>query len=86
MANLIANNFLFFLSSQNDKEDKNSLVSFISEFYLPEELVSAKKTLINECEKLGISDSITKLKTSRQLSKGDGIQKVIRDICFISYY
>ena len=80
MAKLIADNFLFFLSSNYDKDDKNSLVSFISEFYLPEELVSAKKTLINECEKLGISDSITKLKTSRQLSKGDGIQKVIRDI------
>ena len=80
MANLVADNFLFFLSSNYDKEDKNSLISIINEFYLPEELISAKKTLISECETLGISDSITKFKTSRQLSKGDGIQKVIRDI------
>ena len=80
MANLIADNFLFFLSSEYDKDDKNSIVSTISEFYLPEELISAKKTLIKECELLGISDSITKFKTSRQLSKGDGIHKVIKDI------
>ena len=80
MANLIADNFLYFLSSQYDNDDRNSLLCVISEFYLPEELISAKKTLINECEKLGISDSITKFKSSRQLSKGVGIQKVIRDL------
>ena len=80
MANLIADNCLFFLSSEYDKDDKNSVLCIINEFYSPDELISAKKTLIIECEKLGISDSITKYKSSRQLSKGDGIQKVIRDL------
>ena len=80
MAKLIASNCIFFLSSHYDNDNKNSLVSIISEFYLPEEIISTKTILIDECEKLGISNSIAKFKPTRQLTKGDGIQKVIRDI------
>ena len=80
MANLIASNFLYFLSSNYDNENKNSLISIITDFYKPEELISAKQILIDECDKLGISDSITEFKKRRQLSKGDGIQKVIKDL------
>ena len=80
MGTLVPNNFLFFLYTNYDKEDKNSLISIISEFYLPEELISAKDILVRECDNLGISNSITEFKISRQLANGDGIQNVIRDI------
>ena len=62
MAKLIASNCIFFLSSHYDNDNKNSLVSIISEFYLPEEIISTKTILIDECEKLGISNSIAKFK------------------------
>ena len=80
MANLVASNFIYFLSTHYNNENRDSLISTISEFYLPDELITAKQILIEECEKLGISESIAKFKKRRQLLQGDGIQKVIKDL------
>ena len=62
MANLIANELLCFLSSQYDKVDKDSLFSTASGFYSFEESIAAKQLLIDECDKLGLTDSILEFK------------------------
>ena len=80
MADLVASDYLCFLSSQYDKVDKESLFSVICEFYEFDESVTAKQLLINECDKLGLSDSINEFKKRRQNAKGDGNKKVARDI------
>ena len=66
MANFVKNEFLCFLVTNYDKLDKDSLISTSSEFYNPDELIAAKQLLIDECEKLALSDSILEYKKRRQ--------------------
>ena len=80
MANFVANELLLFLSFQYDEADRDSIYSTISEFYSLEESIVAKQILINECNTLGISDAIYDFKKRRHNAKGNGNQKVVKDI------
>ena len=80
MSNLVANNVLYFLASEYDKENNENIISTLNDFYLPEELTAAKAILIDECQKLSISDAITKFSVRRQLAKNDGVLKTVKDI------
>ena len=80
MACQTTNELLCFLSSQYDTVDKDCLYSIASEFYTLDESNTAKKILIKECERLGLTDAIAKFTKRRQNAKGDGCEKVINDI------
>ena len=71
---------LSYLSFQYDKADRECLFSAMSDFYTFEESTAAKQILIDECDKLGLSEAISDFKKRRQNAKGDGNVKVVRDI------
>ena len=68
MAKLLASNVLFFFSSHYNKETKKDLTSSISEFYLPDELISAKQILIEECVQLNLSNEISEYSKRRHIT------------------
>ena len=75
------NELLCFLTFYGDKLDRTSLLSAISGFYTHEEAVAAKQLLIQECDKLGLSNSITEFKKKRlNTTKEDALPKVTKDI------
>ena len=80
MAKLVVNELLCFITFYHDKLDRNSLFSFISEFYSHDEAVSAKLLLIAECDKLRLSKDIADFKKKRLNTKEDALQKVSKDI------
>ena len=80
VADLIINKLLCFLACQYDKVDKDALNSVICDFYSFEESVAAKQILADECDKLGLTDSILEFKKRRQNAKGNGNLKVVKDI------
>ena len=78
MANLMVNELLCFLSHQFDKLDRSNLNAVLLEFYTREEVVTAKRILIAECEKDNVSNAINDSKKNRIGSNVE--QKVIQDL------
>ena len=79
MDKLLSCELLCYLSHQYDKVDRECLISTVSDFYTLEESLTAKQLIIDECEKLGLTDSIGEFKKRRQNAKGDGNLKVVKD-------
>jgi hypothetical protein len=79
---LVVNELLCFLSTHSHGNlDRENLFSTLWEFYTINEATDAKEILINECEKLTITDSIKEFTAKRQTSKPQiGLQKIVNNI------
>jgi hypothetical protein len=80
MVPLAINEFLCFVSVQFDKLDRENLVSTLIDFYSYEEALLAKETLISECDKILINDSIKDFKAKRREAKAGTTKKVVEDV------
>ena len=79
MANYIVNETLCFVSVQNDKLDRANIQSIVSDFYTLDELRSAKKLLLCECDIDGLADSINS-EYRKDRKKPNVEQKVVKDL------
>ena len=79
MQNLHINEFLCFLTGQFDKLDRENLISTLVEFYSFREALDAKTTLVSECEKVSIMDSIKEFAVKRVKGKSGALRRVVTD-------
>ena len=79
MAPLHINEFLCFLTVQFDKLDRENLISILVDSYVLGEAIEAKNTLIAECEKISIKDSIKDFSKPRVKGKADALRRVVTD-------
>ena len=82
MTSNTVDNLLYFVSESFDNLDRRHINNLIVDFYKLDELIAAKTLLISECERIGISDSISEFKKKRHntRSEGDTKQKLSKDI------
>ena len=75
-------NLLYFVNTHFDSLDRQHLNSVLVDFYSLNEFVASKATLIAECDKIDISNSISEYKKKRHntRSENDTKLKLAKDI------
>ena len=86
MEPLHINEFLCFLTVQLDKLDRENLISILVDSYTLREAVEAKNTLIAECEKISIVDSIKEFSIKRVEGRAGALKLVVTDTVDIWTY
>ena len=77
MPPLHINEYLCFLTVQFDKLDRENLISTLVEFYSYREALDAKNTLVSECEKASLNDSIKEFSLKRVEGKSRALRRVV---------
>lgn len=80
MATLVLNELLCFLSSRSDKLDRDHVLQLIIDTYNLDEIVTAKKLLISECEKVAVSADIEKFKANRKGNQKEKTDRSAKDL------
>ena len=79
MAKLHINEFLCFLTVQFKKLDRENLIIALLDAYVYREALEAKNTLIAECKKVSITDSIEEFTIKRVEGKAGALKCVVTD-------
>ena len=79
MLPLQINELLCFLTQQFKKIERDNLISTLIDAYTFREALEAKTTLVSECNKISVVDSIKDFSLKRQEGKSGALRRVITD-------
>ena len=80
MLPLHINELLCFLATQFKKIERDNVISTLIDAYTFREALEAKTTLVSECNKASVVDSIKDFSLKRQEGKSGALRRVITDI------